>query len=54
MKKLVPTLGNLQQRIASGQADPISDRERAQLEEIRALYIRRYGKDPAEPPVDRP
>jgi hypothetical protein len=47
MKKVVPTLGNLQQRIASGQADPISDYERARLEEIRQIYIRRFGEDPA-------
>ena len=26
--------------------DPISDREREQLEEIRQIYIRRFGYDP--------
>jgi hypothetical protein len=38
--------GSLQRRIAEGKADPISDRERAQLQEIRAIYVRRFGKDP--------
>ncbi len=37
---------SLQRRIAAGEADPISDRERAQLEEIRQIGIRRFGFDP--------
>ncbi|WP_161804399.1 hypothetical protein [Microbacterium sp. GCS4] len=36
----------LQRRIDSGRAEPISDRERAQLQEIREIYIRRFGSDP--------
>lgn len=37
--------GGLQERIRLGLADPISDREREQLEEIRQVYIRRFGKE---------
>ena len=40
--------GSLRQRIAAGEADPISDRERAQLQELRQTYIRRFGVDPEE------
>lgn len=36
----------LQKRIANGEADPISDREREQLEELRQDFIRRFGYDP--------
>lgn len=35
----------LQKRIAAGAADPISNREREQLEEIRQIGIRRFGLD---------
>jgi hypothetical protein len=35
----------LHQRIASGEAEPISDREREQLKEIRAIYKARFGDD---------
>lgn len=38
--------GSLQRRIAAGEADPISERERAQLQELRETYIRRFGVDP--------
>ena len=38
--------GSLQHRIAAGKAEPISDRERAQLQELRQVYVRRFGKDP--------
>ena len=40
------TVSSLQRRIKAGEADPISDREREQLEEIRQVYIRRFGKEP--------
>lgn len=36
----------LQERIAAGIADPISEREREQLEEMRMIYIDRFGRDP--------
>jgi hypothetical protein len=36
----------LHRRIAAGEADPISDREREQLQELRAAYIERFGEDP--------
>jgi 2-oxo-4-hydroxy-4-carboxy--5-ureidoimidazoline (OHCU) decarboxylase len=36
----------LHERIRSGDADPISDREREQLEAIRTAYVRRFGEDP--------
>lgn len=39
---------SLQDRIASGEADPISDRERQQLEELRQGFIQRFGYDPEE------
>jgi hypothetical protein len=35
-----------QARIAAGLADPISDLERHQLEEMRRIYVRRFGKEP--------
>jgi hypothetical protein len=38
---------SLQRRIDSGQAEPISDRERAQLQEIREIFIQRFGSDPS-------
>ncbi len=37
--------GSLQARIAAGYADPISDRERQQFQELRAIGIRRFGID---------
>lgn len=37
--------GSLRARIAAGYADPISDRERQQLQELRAIGIRRFGID---------
>lgn len=39
---------NLQERIAAGIADPISEREREQLEEMRMIYIDRFGSDPRD------
>jgi hypothetical protein len=36
----------LQRRIAEGKADPISDLERAQLQELRAIYKERFGEYP--------
>jgi hypothetical protein len=39
-------VSSLQRRIAAGQAEPISDRERAQLQELREVYIRRFGTEP--------
>ncbi len=39
-------LSALQRRILAGKADPISDREREQLAEIRDMYYRRFGKFP--------
>jgi hypothetical protein len=39
----------LQQRIAKGKAEPISERERAQLQELRQAYVRRFGKQPDAP-----
>lgn len=39
---------SLQDCIASGEADPISDRERQQLEELRQEFIKRFGYDPEE------
>ncbi len=57
MDRKIPLLGaglngreprNLQERIAAGLADPISEREREQLEELRMIYIDRFGKDPRD------
>jgi hypothetical protein len=39
-------VGALAQRIAEGKADPISDREREQLQEMRQAYVRRFGEEP--------
>ncbi|QIS46513.1 hypothetical protein GW570_15160 (plasmid) [Clavibacter capsici] len=36
--------GSLQERIASGKAEPISERERAQLEELYRIYESRFGE----------
>lgn len=36
--------GSLQRRIAEGKAEPISDLERAQLQQFRDLYFQRFGK----------
>ncbi|MCP2031132.1 hypothetical protein L1277_001223 [Okibacterium sp. HSC-33S16] len=33
----------LQRRIEAGKAEPISDRERAQLAQLRATYAKRFG-----------
>jgi hypothetical protein len=43
--------GSLQRRIADGKAEPISDRERAQLQELRQAYVRRFGKQPDARPT---
>jgi hypothetical protein len=39
---------SLSARIARGEADPISDREREQLEELRQGFIKKFGYDPDE------
>lgn len=39
--------GSLQSRIAAGKAEPISDRERDQLEALRQTYIQKFGVDPS-------
>lgn len=44
---------SLQRRIAEGKAEPISDRERDQLEELRQTYIRRFGREPEARPVTK-
>jgi hypothetical protein len=36
----------LAERIAAGKADPISQREREIVAEIRASFIQKYGYDP--------
>ncbi|WP_404473444.1 hypothetical protein [Microbacterium aerolatum] len=36
---------SLQRRIAEGKAEPISDLEREQLQQLRAIYVRRFGKE---------
>lgn len=36
----------LQRRIAAGEADPISDLEREQYEQMEQVYLRRFGKKP--------
>ncbi|WP_160317628.1 hypothetical protein [Arthrobacter sp. RIT-PI-e] len=46
MAEVDKRVGSLQRRIAAGKAEPISDRERAQLEELRQVYVRRFGKEP--------
>lgn len=45
--------GSLQRRIAAGKADPISERERAQLQELRQTYIRTFGVDPDGNPASK-
>jgi hypothetical protein len=47
-------VSSLQRRIAAGQAEPISDRERAQLQELREVYIRRFGTEPDSPQNPEP
>lgn len=37
----------LQRRIAAGKAEPISEREKAQLAQLRATYAKRFGQDAA-------
>lgn len=37
---------SLQRRIAEGKAEPISDLERAQFQQLRDIYVRRFGKAP--------
>jgi hypothetical protein len=44
---------DLQRRIAEGRAEPISDRERAQLREMREIYVRRFGREPDARPADK-
>lgn len=46
MAEVTKRLGSLQRRIASGKAEPISERERAQLRELRNAYVNRFGKEP--------
>jgi hypothetical protein len=43
--------GSLQRRIAAGKAEPISDREREQLQELRQAFVRRFGKEPDARPT---
>ena len=38
------TASALVRRIEAGQAEPISDREREQLDELLATYSRRFGE----------
>jgi hypothetical protein len=42
-KKILEKLRALPARIKAGEAEPISDREREQLEEMKQLYIKRFG-----------
>lgn len=44
---------SLQRRIAEGKAEPISELERAQLQQLRAIYVRRFGKAPDAPRESR-
>ncbi|UVG35286.1 membrane protein [Microbacterium phage Cece] len=44
-KRRLRRLSGLQRRIAEGKADPISDREREQWEELRQSYIRRFSPE---------
>lgn len=37
-------MSSLQNRIASGEAEPISDLEREQLQQLRSIYVRRFDK----------
>ncbi|SEB55435.1 hypothetical protein SAMN04489806_1089 [Paramicrobacterium humi] len=41
----------LQRRIAEGKAEPISELEREQLQQLRKIYVRRFGKEPGAPRV---
>lgn len=40
--------GALASRIAAGKAEPISERERDQLQELKDTYARRFGPEKAE------
>lgn len=40
--------GALASRIAAGKAEPISERERDQLQELKDTYARRFGSEKAE------
>ncbi|MGP6206237.1 hypothetical protein ACQVDU_14975 [Microbacterium sp. F2] len=51
MGEVTKKASSLQRRIAAGKAEPISDRERAQLQELRQVYVRRFGKEPDARPV---
>ncbi|MCJ1703793.1 hypothetical protein MT351_08325 [Rathayibacter sp. VKM Ac-2926] len=51
--EVIRRANSLQRRIAAGQADPISDREREQLEELRQTFVRRFGKDPDVRPTSK-
>ncbi|NQX18072.1 hypothetical protein [Rathayibacter sp. VKM Ac-2857] len=53
MVEVIRRANSLQRRIAAGQADPISDREREQLEELRRTFIRRFGEEPDDRPAAR-
>ncbi len=44
---------SLQRRIAEGKAEPISELEREQLQQLRAIYVRRFGKAPDAPRESR-
>lgn len=43
--EIMKTTSSLQRRIAEGKAEPISDREREQLQELRKMYVHRFGKE---------
>lgn len=45
--------GLFQRRIAAGKAEPISDLEREQLQQVREIYVRRFGKAPDTRPHTR-
>lgn len=51
MVKMTKRASGLQRRIAAGKAEPISERERAQLQELREAYVRRFGKEPDARPA---
>ena len=42
-----PSISALRRQIAAGEAEPISDREREQLELMRQAYERRFGEEAA-------
>jgi 2-oxo-4-hydroxy-4-carboxy--5-ureidoimidazoline (OHCU) decarboxylase len=46
MDRWAANASRLRQRIKAGLAEPISERERAQLEELRDVYVRRFGRQP--------